>query len=425
MFGDKLQDSGVASERKRLIHRPWKHTQAAAFLLESPVEIDTNSFPGDTILDHTRLTFGSFRHVAGTAAAIALALGLALPGPAHADNLADAQALLKQGQLQAALERVDQILATKPKDAQARFLKGLVFTELNRPADAIGVFTKLTEDYPELPEPFNNLAVIYAQQKQYDKAKVALEMAIRTHPSYATAHENLGDIYARLASQAYDKALQLDSTNATAQNKLAMMRDLMSLSGRPVGRPPATAVAAATPAPAPVASPAPAPAPAAPNAKPAAAPGSVVSAPVAVPAPTPAARPAAPAPVAAASPAPAAKPAAEPDGSADVAKAVERWASAWSNKDVKGYLSQYAAGFQTPGGAPRAAWEQERTQRITKPGKIDVDIADLDVSVDGDKATAKFRQHYRSANLNTSSNKTLILVRNGGKWQIQQERLGR
>ncbi|MGB7989701.1 MAG: tetratricopeptide repeat protein, partial [Candidatus Methylophosphatis roskildensis] len=158
--------------------------------------------------------------------------------PAHADALSEAQGLLKQGQLQPALERVDQYLATKPKDAQGRFLRGLVLTELNRPAEAIGVFTKLTEDYPELPEPFNNLAVIYAQQKQYDKAKVALEMAIRTHPSYATAHENLGDIYARLASQAYDKALQLDSNNATAQNKLAMMRDLTSLAGRAGARPP-------------------------------------------------------------------------------------------------------------------------------------------------------------------------------------------
>jgi tetratricopeptide (TPR) repeat protein len=94
------------------------------------------------------------------------------------------------------------------------------------------VFSKLTEDYPELPEPYNNLAVIYAQQKQYDKAKQALEMAIRTHPSYATAHENLGDIYARLASQAYDKALQIDSSNSSAQNKLALIRDLMSTASR-------------------------------------------------------------------------------------------------------------------------------------------------------------------------------------------------
>jgi hypothetical protein len=61
-------------------------------------------------------------------------------------------------------------------------------------------------------------------------------MAIRTHPSYATAHENLGDIYARLASQAYDKALQIDSSNSSAQNKLALIRDLMSTAGRP-GKP--------------------------------------------------------------------------------------------------------------------------------------------------------------------------------------------
>lgn len=359
------------------------------------------------------MSFGRFR-VAGTAAAISLAFVWPL-SPARADSLADVQALVRQGQLQTALERVDLMLVAKPKDAQARFLKGVVLTEMNRTGDAVAVFTKLTEDYPELPEPFNNLAVIYAQQKQYDKAKVALEMAIRTHPSYATAHENLGDIYARLASQAYDKALQLDSTNATAQNKLAMMRDLMSLSGRAANRPAPTVVAAAsaTAAAAPVT-----PAPA----KPAAAPAPT-------PTPAPAAKPAT-TPVAAAAPTAAAtKPAeskpAEPDTSADVVKAVEQWAAAWSGKDVKAYLAHYAAAFQTPGGMTRAAWERERTQRITKPGKIDVDIANLDVSVDGDKATAKFRQHYRSANLNTSSNKTLVLVRQGGKWQIQQERLGR
>ena len=92
--------------------------------------------------------------------------------------------------------------------------------------------------------------MLYAQQKQYDKAKQALEMAIRTHPSYATAHENLGDIYAKLASQAYDKALQIDSSNTSAQTKLSMIQDLMGNSGRPSparGRGQADAVAAAEP----------------------------------------------------------------------------------------------------------------------------------------------------------------------------------
>ena len=110
------------------------------------------------------------------------------------------------------------------------FLKGLILTEQNKPNDAIKVFTDLSQDYPELPEPYNNLAVLYASQGQYDKARNSLEMAIRTHPSYATAHENLGDIYAKMASQAYDKALQLDRSNAAAQTKLNMIKDLFSQS---------------------------------------------------------------------------------------------------------------------------------------------------------------------------------------------------
>ncbi|HRE18523.1 MAG TPA: tetratricopeptide repeat protein, partial [Rhodocyclaceae bacterium] len=144
----------------------------------------------------------------------AVIFGVALSGApfALADNLPEVQKLIKAGQFPQALTKVDAYLASRPKDAQGRFFKGLILTEMNKPAEAIAVFTKLTEDYPELPEPYNNLAVLYAQQKQFDKARTALEMAIRTHPSYAIAYENLGDIYAKLASQAYDKALQLDSS---------------------------------------------------------------------------------------------------------------------------------------------------------------------------------------------------------------------
>ena len=147
---------------------------------------------------------------------------------ANAQTLPEVQSLMKQGQMPQALEKVDAYISTKPKDAQGRFMRGLILTELGRSADAIAVFTKLTEDFPELPEPYNNLAVLYAQQKQYDKARTALEMAIRTHPSYSIAHENLGDVYAKLASQAYDKALQLDSSNAATQTKLSLIKDLIS-----------------------------------------------------------------------------------------------------------------------------------------------------------------------------------------------------
>src|SRR5205814_9139047 len=133
----------------------------------------------------------------------------------------------KAGQREQALERVNKALAANPRDPQARFMKGLIFTEQGRQSEAIDIFTKLTQDYPTLPEPYNNLAVIYATQGQYDKARTALEQSIRTHPSYATAYENLGDVYAKLASQAYGKALQLDSSNAGAQNKLSLVRELV------------------------------------------------------------------------------------------------------------------------------------------------------------------------------------------------------
>src|SRR5438876_7991344 len=145
---------------------------------------------------------------------------------ARADDLQDAAKLLRAGQHQQALERVNRILSTKPRDAQARFLKGLIYTDQGNTKEAIDVFTRLTQDYPELPEPYNNLAVIYAAQGQYEKARTALEQSIRTHPSYATAYENLGDVYAKLASQAYDKALQLDSSNSGAKNKLSLVREL-------------------------------------------------------------------------------------------------------------------------------------------------------------------------------------------------------
>lgn len=354
----------------------------------------------------------------GRLPALLVALALCFAAPlAHADNLADIQKLIKSGQYPQALEKTDAYIAGKPKDAQGRFLRGLILTEMNRPADAIAVFTKLTEDYPELPEPYNNLAVLYAQQKQYDKARTALEMAIRTHPAYAIAYENLGDVYAKLASQAYDKALQLDSSNSAAQGKLSLIRDLISTGTRPGSKP---AVAAAKPAePVKVAAVEP-PKPAAtvvPIAPPPAAP--VVS------------TPAKPAEPPKASEKPAEKPAAPSKPASDTASveseivsAVQGWAAAWSKKDVKAYLGHYAPDFQTPNGMPRKAWEAERQQRIDKPGKIQVGVADIKVSLNGDKATVKFRQDYKSATLNSSAGKTLVLIRAGGKWLIQQERVG-
>lgn len=330
----------------------------------------------------------------------------------NAQTLPEVQNLMKQGQIPQALEKVDAYISTKPKDAQGRFMRGLILTELGRSADAVAVFTKLTEDFPELPEPYNNLAVLYAQQKQYDKARTALEMAIRTHPSYSIAHENLGDVYAKLASQAYDKALQLDSSNAATQTKLSLIKDLISTTkpGKPgVAAPPPPAEPAKPVAAEPAAAATP-PAPSKPAEK------AIEPLPVAKTAETKAAE---------VNKAPVEKqPEPVASGETDVRKALLGWSNAWSRKDVKGYLSYYAGDFRTPKGIARKDWETERARRIDKPGKLQVSVDDVKVSIAGDKATVKFRQSYVSSSLKSSTGKTLVFVKSGSKWLIQQERVG-
>ncbi len=174
---------------------------------------------------------------------LALAASLAA-GVAQAQTVGDYAAitqLLRAGKPGEALTQIEQRLAANPRDPQLRFLRGVAQADAGKTEDAIATFTQLTQDYPELPEPYNNLAVLYAQQNQLDKARIALEMAVRNNPSYATAHENLGDIYARLAQQSYAKAMQLDPNNTTVKPKLALLRELFQ---RPA---PAARAAASTP----------------------------------------------------------------------------------------------------------------------------------------------------------------------------------
>ncbi|MGC2518558.1 MAG: tetratricopeptide repeat protein [Burkholderiales bacterium] len=333
-----------------------------------------------------------------TAQLAALLLGLALAtAPVRADDLQDINRLLKQGQHAQALDRVNEYLAQKPRDAQGRFLKGLILTEEKKNAEAIEVFTKLSQDYPELPEPYNNLAVLYAAQGQYEKARQQLEMSIRTHPSYATAYENLGDVYTTLASQAYDKALQFDSTNSTAQNKLSLIHELISSGNRPARASTRPADAVEPPRP-----------------------DIIAAAPKSAAAPQPK-----PAPEEAKA---AAKPAEKPQPAAaesdEVLDTLRAWAGAWAKQDVSGYLSFYAKDFKTPKGESRTEWEKTRKQRISAPKKIEVAIESPKVTLNDSRAVVIFRQLYRSDHLQVRGSKTLVLVRTDGRWLIQEERAG-
>jgi tetratricopeptide (TPR) repeat protein len=185
--------------------------------------------------------------LARVARASLLALAVSAPFAALADEYTDVNRLVQAKQFDQAMARADQYLAAKPRDPQMRFLKGVIQTEAGRTADAIATFTRLTEDYPELPEPYNNLAVLYAAQSQFDKARAALEMAVRTNPSYAVAYENLGDVYARLAAQSYAKAVQLDaSTSASVTPKLTLIRSMFSNAAKGQKSAAATPAAAAS-----------------------------------------------------------------------------------------------------------------------------------------------------------------------------------
>ena len=144
--------------------------------------------------------------------------------------------MVRAGQLDQAQAKAEQYLVGNPKDPQMRFLKGVIQQQRGQADEALATFTQLTQDYPELPEPYNNLAVIHAAQNQYDKARIALEMAVRTNPNYATAHENLGDVYARLAAQSYGKALQLDGGNTSAPAKLKAVNAILTPPAKKVAR---------------------------------------------------------------------------------------------------------------------------------------------------------------------------------------------
>ncbi|MYM40390.1 L,D-transpeptidase Cds6 family protein [Duganella qianjiadongensis] len=416
--------------------------------------------------------------------AAGMVASLCMFAPAYADEIADVGKLAKAGKVVEALSKANEYLAKHPADPQMRFMKGVLLTEQNKSEEAIAVFTKLTEDYKDLPEPYNNLAVLYAASGQYDKARIALEKAIRTNPSYMTAYENLGDVYGKMASQAYDKALALGANNTPAKSRLTLLRSFSSTTGvkgsvpelppaapapapaaapapapatqvaqagRPAAPPlisqipadsgkntmlaripalsvtPPPAAAAAKPAPAPVPLPVPAPAPAA--AKPAV--------PVPLPVPVPAKQePAKPAP-APAKPEPAkveppkpAKPEAPKPAKPDtsdrdaVLAQVNGWAKAWAAQNVDSYLGYYSRDFEPPKGMTHKAWAEERRSRIEGKGRIRVEVASPEVVITGNTAKVSFRQTYESDRLTARSRKVLVLTKNGGKWQIKQESSG-
>ncbi|MES0873045.1 YybH family protein [Sinimarinibacterium thermocellulolyticum] len=324
----------------------------------------------------------------------ALAALVLAPTAFAAGVAAQAQTMIEQGQAAAALSLLDQHLASNPQDAEARFARGLALVRLERSEEAIRVFADLTRDYPQLPEPYNNLAVLYAAQGEYEKARDALQAALATHPSYATAHENLGDIYAALAGAAYSRALQLDESNQALRHKLALLNQIDASRGEGASAPAAAAVAATSPPP-------------------------IAAAPAATPAPTPEMTPETTAPAAA----PARQATLSADSRAALQRSVEAWAAAWSAQDLDAYFAAYAEDFVPEGGLSRAAWQAQRRERIQAPAKISVRVVEPSFSAGDtpDRAHVRFRQEYVSDTYSDVVTKVLDMRRTAGGWKIVRE----
>ncbi len=365
--------------------------------------------------------------------------------------------LINAGQFEQALSVIENELKNNPKDPLLRFQHGISLAGLGKNDDAIIDFTRLTEEYPQLPEPYNNLAVIYAYKNQLDKSRAALELAVKANPNYVAAHDNLGDIYTKLAASHYEKAAGLDSKNESAKSKLNMLSAIANL---PIGSKQVynSGISQSS------------------QTKPAfsfksdAASANSINKNAAskqeqskaeklekskaekelkeklkaekatekaekvqkekhkketekaavtekenkpLPAPSKEKE---------AKPEKQTAAASNPAEEQEVIKAVNAWAGAWSSKNVDSYLGHYAGNFKPSDGSSRANWEAGRKSRIGDKGNIDVSVSETKVAISGDTATVNFRQVYKSDKLHDTSQKTLIMTKVNGKWQIKQEK---
>ncbi len=316
----------------------------------------------------------------------------------------DIQLLINEKNYKEALLSAEELLSRNPSDIKLRFMKGLILTRMDRYSEAEKVFIALTENNPELPEPYNNLAVVYAAQGKYSEAAEALKSAINTHPSYATAHENLGDIYAKLASRAYNQALELDTSNNAAREKLSLVNELVS--------PPLQQSKKEKPLVAMTKK----------QAKPISAQEveSVVQEPEIITIPAKIEAPQVIEKVETK------KVDAEEEKALNrkaVESAIKNWAKAWSAQDVDAYLASYGRQFVPPKGLSRSAWEKERHVRLNKPRFIKVKLSNIKINLHGkDYAEVRFTQSYQSNTYGDKVKKEVLMRKVNDDWLITQER---
>lgn len=294
---------------------------------------------------------------------------------AQADMQAARQALSDNDYAQA-VEQLETVLAERPDDSEARFLKGLALARSGDTQAAISVFERLADERPDMAEAWNNLGVLRARRGSLTGARDALQRAIRIDPKHGPAHENLGDIYAALAREAYGRAGDLEQNNAIARAKREQLAAFIDNAG-------GSGIGAAN-----------------------------------------AADDAGADTESDDSTAGSSSGGAADRGAVDTdtpAHAVQRWANAWSAQDMAAYLAVYADDFVPAEADSRAAWVAERRERVSAPARIEVSLGDTRIERRGDQALVRFEQRYRSDTYQDVEAKSLLLTETDDGWRILRE----
>ncbi len=158
---------------------------------------------------------------------VLLLAALALAPAARADEFGELRALLVRGEAAVALPRLEKASAADPRDVQMRFLLGVALMDLQRDDEALGHFGRMAQDYPELPDPQNNIALLHARAGRLEPARQALETALRNDPTHRAARTNLGQVHLLLAVQAWELAAVQGPLDTALLRRLEAVRALL------------------------------------------------------------------------------------------------------------------------------------------------------------------------------------------------------
>ena len=258
-----------------------------------------------------------------------------------------------------ALVEIDLLLESNSNNHNLLFLRAVTLTKLEKKDLAIKTYISLIEKFPKLPEPYNNLAVLYAEQNKLLEAKQILEKALKTNNSYSVAHINLGDVYTRMASDAYRKAFELDES-PVANNKLQLINELFSYSPNMQRN----------------------------NLVNTGSKSEIKS---------------------------------KEQEIAELNSFVERWKTSWENKELDTYFSSYSRYFKIKGDISYKGWKKTRTEKIINKKEINIQITNIKYKFKEGYWFVNMSQAYNSGNYSDKENKTLVIINESGDYKIIEE----